>query len=240
MTRAESEEQAGKAATGRRAAEAVDSGMVLGLGSGSTVFFFLQALGRRLREGSVSRIVGVPTSRETEERARQMGIPLITLVDAGTVDLTVDGADEVDPALDLIKGMGGALLREKMVAQASRRFVIIVDDQKLVPRLGVRSPLPVEVAPFGWDSHLDFLRGLGADPALRTLPGGEPLFTDNGNHILDCIFPDGIPDPGELSRVLSQRAGVVEDGLFLGMADEVLVGAGGKVRTLKRSGVRSP
>jgi ribose 5-phosphate isomerase A len=150
------------------------------------------------------------------------------------LDLTVDGADEVDPNLDLIKGLGGALLREKMVAQASRSMVVIVDDSKVVTRLGTRSPLPVEVVPFAWKSHVPFLRELGCEPSLRKTQTGEPLVTDNGNYILDCSFSAGIADPRSLDQTLAARAGVVESGLFLGLASRVFVGGDGTVESLQK------
>jgi ribose 5-phosphate isomerase A len=209
--------------------------MVLGLGTGSTVAHFLLALGRRYAAGELSGIVGVPTSVHTEAVARDLGIPLTTLEEAGTLDVTVDGADEVDPKLDLIKGLGGALLREKMVAQATRRLVIIVDDGKVVRRLGTRSPLPVEVATFSWGSHLPFLREQGAEPELRRNPEGDPFKTDNGNFILNCRFPNGIEDPSALDRALAARAGILESGLFLGLAREAIVGAPEGVRVLTSS-----
>lgn len=196
--------------------------------------YFLAALGRRCQEGELPGVRGVPTSSRTEREASSRRIPLITLEEAGSLDLTVDGADEVDPGLDLIKGLGGALLREKMVAQASRRFVIIVDEGKLVSRLGTRSPLPVEVAPFAWRSHVPFLEALGAEVELKTRPDGEPYLTDNGNLILHCRFPEGIVDPAGLEEVLASRAGIVETGLFLGLAEEVLVGGEGTVRSVSR------
>ena len=224
----------GKAAAGAQAAEAVTPGMKVGLGTGSTAAFFLKALGERIRRGELSGIVGVPTSLRTEREASELGIPLTTLEEAASLDLTVDGADEVDPKLDLIKGLGGALLREKMVAQATKRFVIIADDRKLVSRLGTRSPLPVEVTPFSWQSHLPFLEGLGARPILRTGVNGEPILTDNANYLLDCHFPRGIRDPWALEKGLTERAGIVESGLFLGMADEVLVGGDETVRRILR------
>ena len=150
------------------------------------------------------------------------------------MDLTVDGADEVDPNLDLIKGLGGALLREKMVAQATRSMVIIVDDTKVVSRLGTKSPLPVEVVPFAWKSHLPFLREMACDPVLREDSAGEPMLTDNGNYILDCRFPGGIPDPRYVDQALAARAGVVESGLFLGLASSVLVGGDGSVELIEK------
>lgn len=218
----------GKEAAGIRAAESVAPGMVLGLGSGSTVAYFLEELGRRCRRGELPGVVGVPTSAHTEKEARALGIPLATLEEMGELNLAVDGADEVDPELELIKGLGGALLREKMIAQASQRLVIIVDQTKLVGRLGTRSPLPVEVVPFSWKAHLPFLRSLGAEATLRTKAGGEPFTTDNGNFVLHCEFPDGISDPAALDAALAARAGIVESGLFLGLAGEVIVGGEGE------------
>jgi len=224
----------GKALAGAEAAEAVSPGMRLGLGTGSTVAFFLRALGRRVQGGELPGIVGVPTSERTEREAGELGIPLSTLEKVGFLDLTVDGADEVDPELDLIKGLGGALLREKMVAQATRHMIIIVDRSKLVDRLGTRSPLPVEVVPFSWESHLPFFETLGARAVLREVSDGRPFSTDNGNLILDCHFPQGIGDPSGLQDALANRAGVVESGLFLGMANEVLVGGEGDVLKMTR------
>ena len=222
----------GKEAAGIRAAEGVNPGMVLGLGTGSTVAYFLDALGRRVAAGELPGIIGVPTSLKTESIARGLSIPLTTLEEAKVLDLTVDGADEVAPNFDLIKGLGGALLREKMVAQASRHLVIIVDEGKVVQRLGTRSPVPVEVASFGWRSHLPFLEELGAKPTLRVGPDGQSFRTDNGNLILDCRFPEGISDPSALDRALAARAGVLESGLFLGMAREVWVGGPEGARAL--------
>lgn len=224
-----------KEAAGTRAAEEIQPGMVLGLGTGSTVAHFLLALGKRYAEGDLAGIVGVPTSVHTEAVARDLGLPITTLEEAGTLDVTVDGADEVDPKLNLIKGLGGALLREKMVAQATRRLVIIVDEGKVVQRLGTRSPLPVEVVPFSWRSHLPFLREHGAEPELRRSQDGDPFETDNGNCILDCRFPDGIPDPAALDQALSARAGILESGLFLGLAREAIVGASDGVQILRSS-----
>jgi len=224
----------GKAEAGAEAAGALSPGMKVGLGTGSTVAFFLQALGRRVREGELPGIVGVPTSLHTERASTELGIPLATLEEVGSLDLTVDGADEVDPSLDLIKGMGGALLREKMVAQATRRMIIIADERKLVDKLGMRSSLPVEVIPFSWESQLPFLEALGADAVVRRDAAGNLYTTDNGNLILDCHFPQGIDDSSDLEDALAYRAGVVESGLFLGMADEVLVGMDGGVRKMSR------
>jgi ribose 5-phosphate isomerase A len=223
-----------KGAVGVEAAELVDSGMRLGLGTGSTVAHLLVALAEKLNEGTLSDIVGVPTSLRTAREARELDIPLTSLTETPFLDLTIDGADEVDPELNLIKGLGGALLREKMVAQASRRLAIMVDDGKIVPALGTRCPVPVEVVQFGWEVHGPFVESCGADPVLRVGPDGEPMVTDNGNYIIDCHFPGGIDDAEGFERAIRARAGVVESGLFLGMATEVLVGGPAGVRTLSK------
>jgi ribose 5-phosphate isomerase A len=211
----------------RRAVDLVRDGMLLGLGSGGTAAAAVREIGRRLASGRLSGITGIPTSNATRDLAREVGVPLTDLSADPLNDLTIDGADEVSPTGDLIKGLGGALLREKIVAVHSRRLVIVVDQAKLVRRLGERAPLPVVVVPFGWSTHLDFLRELGADPALRTRRGEEvPLVTDDGHYILDAWFPGGIEDPPSLAEALARRPGVVETGLFLGMAPEVVVGRG--------------
>jgi len=212
-----------KRAAARMALERVRSGMRLGLGSGSTVAHFLAFLGERLQDGELRDVVGVPTSVETSERAHAAGIPLASLHELAPLDLTVDGADEVDPTLDLIKGLGGALLREKMVASASRRFLVIADARKRVQRLGTVAPLPVEVVTFAWQVQLPFLESLGAHPLLRSRPDGAPYTTDNGNYVIDCRFPDGIADPHGLEERLLRRPGLVETGLFLGLASEALI-----------------
>ncbi len=182
----------------------------------------------------LSDIVGVPTSRQSEQRAIELGIPLTTLGRHPVLDVTVDGADEVDPQMNLIKGLGGALVREKIVAQNSRRFVIIADGAKTVPRLGTRSPLPVEVVQFAFEVQVPFFRSLGAEPALRKV-GGMVFNTDNGNLIYDLTFPAGIADPAATERLILDRAGVVGCGLFLGMATTVLVGTGDGVTRLDRT-----
>lgn len=214
------------------ALEEVESGMVLGLGTGSTVAHFLRLLGEALEAGGLERVVGVPTSVRTGREARTANIPLVSLDEQPELDLTVDGADEVSPALDLIKGMGGALLREKMVAQASRRLCIIADEGKAVRRLGTRSPMPVEVVGWGWGGHVRFLESLGAEVALRTFDDGQPFRTDNGNLVLDARFPDGIEDPAVLETRLQARAGVVETGLFLGMADRAFLAGPDGLRSM--------
>lgn len=210
----------------RQVAEAavayIQSQSVIGLGTGSTVQFALEALAHRLYEGALYAVLGVPTSEATAAAARALGIPLTTLDDSPQLDLTIDGADEVDPDLNLIKGLGGALLREKMVAAASAQFLVIVDESKQVQKLGIHSPLPVEVLPFGWRTHLAPLTQLGCEPRLRLRSDGTPYVSDNGNVILDCHFPDGIHDAPALAAALDARVGVVEHGLFLGMATHVL------------------
>ena len=209
----------------QRAAEAaiqhVRSGMVVGLGTGSTADLFLQALAGALKDGRLRDIWGVPTSRQSERRATHLGIPLTTLAECPRPDVTIDGADEVAPNLDLIKGLGGALLREKIVAQNSKSLVSIADAGKMVSKLGTKAMLPVEVAPFAHEVHEQFLRSLGATPALRRT-ANVPFQTDNGNYIFDCRF-DGIDDPRALDLALRGRAGVVETGLFIGMATVALV-----------------
>ena len=223
----------------RRAAEHaltyVESGMALGLGTGSTVAHFVELLGEALRTGALRDIVGVPTSARTELAARAAGIELIRLGQRAALDLAVDGADEVSPSLDLIKGMGGALLREKMVVQASERFVVIADAGKRVERLGTLSPLPVEVVEWGMDAQLRFLRSLGAEAFVRSGSGGEPARSDNGNVFLDCRFAGGIEDPAGLERALGQRAGIVETGLFLGLASEAVIAGEDGVEILRAS-----
>ena len=225
-----------KKLAGRKAAEMVRDGMRLGLGTGSTVAPFLDALGRRLAGGELRDVVGVATSVRTERAAAALGIPLAGLEDVGALDLAVDGADEVDPRLDLVKGLGGALLREKMVAQASRRFVVVADESKCVKRLGERAPVPVEVVPFGFRSHLDWLRDLGAEPVVRVGADGARYRTDNGNVIVDCRFHGGIENAERLEERLARRAGVVDSGLFLGLATEAVVAGRNGVRRLVRGG----
>ena len=228
-----------KRAVAERAAEHIQPGMRVGLGTGSTVAHFLDVLGELIGRGELAELVGVPTSVRTAERARSLGIRLMELDEAQPLDVTVDGADEVGPGLDLVKGLGGALLREKMVAQASHRLVVMVDESKMVRRLGTRAPLPVEVIPFGWRAHLSFLRELGCEPALRRGADGSSYLTDNGNHMLDCRFPDGMDNPGAIDEVLCRRAGVVESGLFLRMATTVIVAAASGIRILERGGAEA-
>ncbi|MGH7482200.1 MAG: ribose-5-phosphate isomerase RpiA [Longimicrobiales bacterium] len=221
-----------------RAVELVEDGMTLGLGTGSTARYVLEVLAERQARGELTRVVGVPTSRATAELAVGLGLTLRALAEHGRLDLAIDGADEIDPRLDLIKGLGGALLWEKIVAAAADRVVIVADGSKLVDRLGQRAPLPVEVVTFGWTTHLDAIRRLGGDPELRRHPDGEAFVTDSGNHIIDCRFEGGIPDPVAVHAALKARPGVVETGLFAGMTDAVVVGTDDGVQVL-RTGART-
>lgn len=207
-----------------RAAALVSSGMAVGLGSGSTALLAVEALARRVAEGALTDVVGIPTSRATADLARERGLTLADLEQRPVVDLAIDGADEVDPDGGLLKGAGGALVREKIVARAARRFVVVVDESKRVARLGERHPLPVAVERFGWSTHLDAVRGLGAEPVLRRDAAGRPYATDDGDFILDCRFPDGIADADAVARELKSRPGVIDTGLFLGFSPEVIVG----------------
>lgn len=210
----------------------IRDGMVLGLGTGSTVYHLLDEIARRRAQGELRALVGVPTSRATQARARELEIPLASLADRPEVDLTIDGADEVDPELCLIKGLGGALLREKVVAAASRQVVIIVDGSKRVERLGTLAPLPVEVDPFAAPALPPFLRSLGAEPRLRLQSAGAPVLTDGGHHIFDCWFAGGIGEPRALEMELNNHPGVLENGLFLGIADRVVVAGQGGIQVL--------
>ncbi len=213
----------------------VCSGMTLGLGTGSTTAHFLDLLGEQLRSGAVHDIRGVPTSEQTTARARTLGIPLVSLADVSHLDLAVDGADEVDPDLNLIKGLGRALLREKIVEIHAKRFLVLVDETKLVPRLGTRGPLPVEIVPFEAAAHVRWLGTLGGTAKLWLEDDGMPVVTDNGNYLARCWFPAGISEPHALARTLAGRAGIVEHGLFLDMASAVIVAGAGGVRTLEKT-----
>ncbi len=214
-----------------KAMEFVESGMVLGLGEGSTTLLAVHRLGALLADGELREIVGVPASPRMAREARALGIPLTTLEEQPCIDLTIDGADEVDPQLDLIKGGGGALLREKIIARATRRELIIVDDSKLVPRLGSRWAIPVEVVPFGYSARLAWLRSLGSRPALR-VRDGQPFRSDNGNFIVDCNFGP-LEDAAGLAQQIKAETGIVEHGLFLGLATDVIVAGADGIRHLR-------
>ncbi len=214
-------------AVAERAAALVQPGMKVGLGTGRTAALVVRAIAARTKE-----IVGVATSEATAALARELGVPLASLDEVRRLDLCIDGADEFDPALDLIKGLGGALLREKLVAEAAERFVVIVDEQKRVARLGEKAPLPVEVVPFGVTHTREKLAALGLAPTLRT-DGTQPVRTDGGNVILDCRWTTSI-DARTLAAQVKATTGVVEHGFFLGMADTVLVGTPSGVEELRR------
>lgn len=212
-----------KALAARRAVEYVREGMVVGLGTGSTAEFAIRALGDRVSGGLT--IICVATSESSDRLGRGLGLQVEPVEDHPSIDLTIDGADEVDGNLDLIKGLGGALLREKIVAAATAEEIIIVDPSKLVDRLGTRGPLPVEVVPFGWPLTQRRLQAMGATACLRRLPASDtPFGTDNGNYILDCTFPGGLDNAGECERRIDEVPGVVESGLFIGLTRRVVVG----------------
>lgn len=215
----------------RYAVRYVESGMTVGLGTGSTAIYAVREIARRLREGLLTDLRGFATSRHIQEEARAAGIPLLEEEGPAAIDVTIDGADEVDPALNLIKGGGGALLREKIVAQASRREIIVADESKISPRLGTRHALPVEVIPFGSLSQQRFLESLGGRPVLR-MDGERPFLTDQGNIIFDCAFGP-IPDVELLAAELRARTGIVEHGLFLGLTDDLIVAGPSGVRHLR-------
>ena len=217
------------------AADMVQPDMVVGLGTGRAAAMFVRALARRVKDGLAIR--GIPTSLKTAELAKELSVPLTTLdeindIDFG-IDIDVDGADEVDPALNLIKGHGGALLRERVIASVSKRFVVLVGEEKLVPHLGAKMAVPVEVVPFAVPIVRAGLLGLGADVTLRTNQDGA-YESDNGNQILDARF-DNIADARDLERRIDELPGVVDSGLFIGMADLVLVHDSDSFRTMERS-----
>jgi ribose 5-phosphate isomerase A len=217
----------------RRAVEFVQSGMIVGLGHGSTAFFAVKRIAELMRSGKLRDIRGVPCSQKVHDDARKLGIPLTTLNKHPVIDLTIDGADEVDRHLNLIKGGGGALLREKIVAQASLCEIIIVGESKISPVLGTRCAVPIEVAPFGWQSHIFFLEKLGAEVKPRRYSDEKFFKTDQGNIILDANFGP-IGDPSKLAADLKARAGVIEHGLFIRVATDVIVAGKGGLRHLER------
>jgi len=217
----------------RRAVDFIESGMVLGLGTGSTANFAIERIGEKIQSGDLQNIVGIPSSERTALLARKLDIPLTNLEANPSIDLTIDGADEVDPELNVIKGGGGALLIEKIVAQASRRNIIIVDESKLSPQLGTKWALPIEVVPFAHKTEQLFLESIGGSVSLRVDDSKAPCLTNQNNYILDTNFGP-IPDPGGLVSRLNERAGIIEHGLFLGLASDVIVAAAKDIRHLKR------
>jgi ribose 5-phosphate isomerase A len=222
-----------KKAAAEAAAALVSSGMVVGLGTGSTAAFVVAELGRRVASEGL-QIIGIPTSERTADQARGLRIPLATFAEKQHIDLTIDGADEVErESLHLVKGLGGALLREKIVAAASTHMAVIADDTKLVDHLGMHTAVPVEVVPFGWEVTQEKLKALGCHPKLRPAADGRPYLTDGGHYILDCAFGK-IEKPKELARQLDHTVGVVEHGLFLDFAWQVFIGGKNGVTILKR------
>lgn len=221
-----------KEAAAKEAVKHVKDGMVVGLGSGSTASIAIRLLGDKVKEGW--KLVGIPTSSESETLGRSVGITIGELKDYPEVDLTIDGADEVDPELDLIKGLGGALVREKIVASATKTEIIIVDESKLVGYLGQKCPLPIEIVKFASESTMRRLQKFGCVPTLRE-KNGLVFITDNGNLIADCRFKR-IDNPAKMESDLNLVPGVVDNGLFVGLADKVIVASKGGVRTIEGKG----
>ncbi|MDQ0976750.1 ribose 5-phosphate isomerase A [Neobacillus niacini] len=219
-----------KKEVGEKAVEYVKDGMVVGLGTGSTVFYTITKLGQLVQQGLT--IIGVPTSEQTKKLAIELGIPLVSLDEVEQIDVAIDGADEVDPKLNLIKGGGGALLREKIIAAAAKTFIVVADSDKNVDTLGT-FPLPIEVVPFGYEMTVKHIRELGASPRLRQ-KDGTPYVTDNGNYIIDSNFQE-ITYPKELEKNLNLIPSVVDNGLFVGMADRVITIQDKKLATIIRS-----
>ncbi|MGC2524990.1 MAG: ribose-5-phosphate isomerase RpiA [Stellaceae bacterium] len=219
-----------KRAAALRAIEEVEDGMVLGLGTGSTAAFVVEGLAGRVKSGL--RVVGIPTSERTAAQARRLGVPIATFAEYQKLDMTIDGADEVElGTLNLIKGLGGALLREKIVAAASRRLVIVVDQEKLVERLGAHTPVPVEVTQFGWQVTAGALERLGCVPERRYTTREQPFVTDEGHFILDCRFGP-IANPGALETRIAATVGTVENGLFVGRSSMVVLASATGVEVL--------
>jgi ribose 5-phosphate isomerase A len=203
-----------------KAVEDIKDGMIVGLGSGSTVFYALEKISEKLKSGELKNIIGISSSTDTEKKAVQFGIPLTIFNDNPIIDLTIDGADEADPELNLIKGGGGALLREKIIAQASKKLIIIIDETKLSDKLGEKWAVPIEVLQFAMNSEKLFLESLGAKISLRK-KNGETFITDEGNIIFDANF-GVIEDVKKLTCLINQRAGIVEHGIFIGMTDKII------------------
>jgi ribose 5-phosphate isomerase A len=229
-----------KKATGYKSVDDyVTSGMVVGLGTGSTAYYAVERLGAKLKSGELRDVVAIPTSIRTRDQALSLDIPLVTLDTHPVLDVAIDGADEVDPALNLVKGRGGALLREKMVEVQAKKFIVIVDDSKLVPGLGISGAMPVEVTPFCWEfnlkrlQELDSVKGCRAELRMADGDGSKPYVTDNDNYIVDLYFDQPIADPVQAAKDFEGLVGVVEHGLFLGMSTAVIIAGkdGVEVRT---------
>jgi ribose 5-phosphate isomerase A len=230
-----SEQDQWKKAAAEAAAKLVEDGMVIGLGTGSTASLFVAALGKRIADDGL-RIAGISTSEQTAAHARSLKLPLTSFAEHAQADLTVDGTDEVElGTLFLIKGHGGALLREKIVAAASKRMVVVADETKVVEQLGSLVSVPVEVVRFGWQATGRRLTEIGANPSLRLGPDKKPYITDGGNYIMDCAFGP-IAKPKEIAHQLDHVVGAVEHGLFLGFTEEVIVGGRDGIKILKKSG----
>lgn len=214
----------------------VQDGMVLGLGTGSTTTYFIEMLGKKIRSGDLAGVRGVATSNGSASLAEELGIPLTTLAEIApekSLDLAVDGADEIDPQLNLIKGLGRALLREKIIESHAETLLIIADESKLVDQLG-RGPLPIEIVRFEAEIQVSWLNSQGARAELWLEEGGEPVVTDNGNYLIRCWYPQGISNPHDLARLLAERPGIVEHGLFLDMADLVIIATGDGIQLKER------
>ena len=223
-----------KKLAGEKALDHIEDGMILGLGTGSTVEYTLRKLGQLVKDGL--KIQGIPTSVHTKRIAKEENIPLTTLEEHPDIDVTIDGADEVDSYLNLIKGGGGALTREKIIAFNSKKVIIVIDDSKVVKALGIDFPLPVEVVKFGWSSVKRVLEELGCEVTLRNIMENEPYITDNGNYILDCDF-ERIENPEQIEMQINNIPGVVENGLFIDLVDEVIVGGKQGIMTLDKESV---
>jgi ribose 5-phosphate isomerase A len=218
-----------------KAVEFVQSGMIVGLGHGTTAIWAVRHLADLLRAGTLRDVLGVPCSHQVEIEARELGIPLTTIEEHPVIDITIDGADEIAPNLDVIKGGGGALMREKIVAQCSQREIIVADESKLVPALGTHWAVPVEVIPFGYGSQAKYLESIGADIRMRKNADGSPFKTDQGNYILDCNFGP-IENPAELADKLKRRTGVVEHGLFIRLATDAIIAGSDGIRHIFQKG----
>jgi len=225
-----------KMAAGEKAAEYVESGMVVGLGTGSTAVHAVRAIGWMLENGRLHNILGIPTSEETRREAERVGIPLTNFDENPVIDITIDGADEIAPNFDLIKGLGAALLREKIVATASKQMIVVSDDRKIVDKLGTRAPVPVEVIPFARQPVAAYLESLGARPVLRMdkETGQTPVITDENNIILDCWFDGGLDTPVEMGQMILSQPGVVEHGLFFNLATRAIIAAPNGIQILER------
>jgi len=218
-----------KQTAGKKAVDFIKAGMIVGLGTGSTFQYALEEIGNRLKKGALINISCLASSVKTEQRARQLGIPLTSFKHFQEIDLTIDGADEVSNHLDLIKGGGGALMREKILAQNSHRFIVIVDETKVSTFLGEKWTVPVEVLPFAWEVEAHYLKSIGVNSQIRLNKDNEMYCTDQGNYILDCQF-GVIKEPEEIAALLDRRAGILAHGLFIKLATDVIIASGDQIR----------